>query len=171
MANTYTLIASSTVGSGGAANISFGSIPQTYTDLCIKLSLRESTAGDYVRLAMNINTTAGGVTGKMLYGNGSSALSTDITLYSTVAWGVDRYSATANTFSNVDIYIPKYTSSNYKSFSIDAVEENNATASLMSLSAGLWSYTDAITTLTFTPDTRTGFAQYSTAYLYGIKSS
>jgi hypothetical protein len=39
MANTYTLIASSvTVGSGGAANIEFTSIPATYTDLVSALS-------------------------------------------------------------------------------------------------------------------------------------
>ena len=37
MANTYTLIASLTVGSGGAANIEFTSIPATYTDLLPEL--------------------------------------------------------------------------------------------------------------------------------------
>ena len=46
MANTYTLIASSTVGSGGAANIEFTSIPATYTDLLIKMSARAATGGD-----------------------------------------------------------------------------------------------------------------------------
>ena len=35
---TYTLIASNTVGSGGTASIEFNSIPQTYTDLLIKIS-------------------------------------------------------------------------------------------------------------------------------------
>jgi hypothetical protein len=33
MATTYEIIASVTVGSGGAANIEFTSIPATYTDL------------------------------------------------------------------------------------------------------------------------------------------
>jgi len=40
MANTYTLIASSTVGSGGAATVSFSSITATYTDLCLLASVR-----------------------------------------------------------------------------------------------------------------------------------
>ena len=171
MANTMTLIQSVTVPSGGSSSIDFTSIPSTYTDLCLKTSLRERTSGDYVRLGLNFNGTAASVTGKMLYGNGATASSLNITVYTTVDWGVDRYSATANTFSNVDIYIPNYTSSNYKSFSIDAVEENNATAALMSLSAGLWSNTAAITSLSLIPDSRTTFAQYSTAYLYGVKNS
>ena len=33
MANTYKLIASNTVGSGGSSGIDFTSIPATYTDL------------------------------------------------------------------------------------------------------------------------------------------
>jgi hypothetical protein len=36
MATTYEIIASVTVGSGGAANIEFTSIPATYTDLVLK---------------------------------------------------------------------------------------------------------------------------------------
>ena len=39
MANTYVLISSSTVGSGGAASIDFSSIPATYTDLVLKLCM------------------------------------------------------------------------------------------------------------------------------------
>jgi len=169
MATTYVQIGSTvTVGVGGAASIDFTSIPATYTDLCIKTSLREKTSGDYVRFGLNFNGTAASVTGKMLYGDGASASSLNITVYTTVAWGVDRFSATSNTFSNVDIYIPNYISSNYKSFSIDAVEENNSSATLMSLSAGLWSNTAAITSISLIPDSRTTFAQYSSASLYGI---
>jgi hypothetical protein len=39
MANTYEAIATVTVGSGGAANIEFTSIPGTYTDLINKILL------------------------------------------------------------------------------------------------------------------------------------
>jgi hypothetical protein len=38
MAATYKLIETVTVGSGGAANIEFTSIPQTYTDLKLVIS-------------------------------------------------------------------------------------------------------------------------------------
>ena len=39
------LIQTITVGAGGASTIEFTSIPQTYTDLCIKLSNRQSGTG------------------------------------------------------------------------------------------------------------------------------
>ena len=43
---------------------------------------------------------------------------------------------TASTFSNVEIYIPNYTSSTYKSWSADGVVENNATISAQALIPG-----------------------------------
>jgi hypothetical protein len=50
MATTYTLINSSvTVGSGGAADIEFTSIPATYTDLLLVLSGRGTTGRRYIR--------------------------------------------------------------------------------------------------------------------------
>jgi hypothetical protein len=39
MATTYEIIASVTVGSGGAADIEFTSIPATYTDLVVNYAL------------------------------------------------------------------------------------------------------------------------------------
>jgi hypothetical protein len=54
MANTFELIASSTVGSGGAANIDFTSIPATFTDLClsIHLVLLQMLGDDYLVLTL-----------------------------------------------------------------------------------------------------------------------
>jgi hypothetical protein len=78
--------------------------------------------------------------------------------------------ATASTFNNADLYIPNYAGSNNKSFSIDSVSENNGTAAVASLFAGLWSQTAAITSITLT--SRNGnFDQYSTAYLYGVNNA
>ena len=39
MATAWTAIASTTVGSGGAATVTFSSIPQTYKNLIIKYGL------------------------------------------------------------------------------------------------------------------------------------
>ena len=44
MANTYVLIASSTIGSGGGSSFDFTSIPSTYTDLLVKYSCRQNTS-------------------------------------------------------------------------------------------------------------------------------
>ena len=54
--------------------------------------------------------------------------------------------------------------------SIDTVVENNATANEMSLIAGLWSQTAAITAIGFTPYVGS-CAQYTTAYLYGVSNA
>lgn len=164
--NTFTLIASSTVGSGGAANIDFTSIPATYTDLCIKLSARCSAATSAVKIGFNGSTT--NLSTKYLYGSGSAASSgaaNEIYVYS------NSSSYTASTFGNSEIYIPNYVlSSVNKSVSVEGVSENNATGADMLLAAGLWSTTAAITSIKLVPDSG-NFVQHSTAYLYGIVKS
>ena len=166
MANTYTLIASSTVGSGGAANIDFTSIPATYTDLVLKLSIRtdKATLGDVWLL--KLNTSSANFTARWIEGNGASASSGSSILYGALVGS----SATANTFNNTEIYFPNYAGNTNKSFSVDSVTENNATTAYQDLAAGLWSQTAAITGINISI-TSNNLVQYSTAYLYGIKNS
>jgi len=144
MANTYTLIASSTAGAGGVANIEFTSIPSTYTDLLVKLSLRTEGVGNpYLYCRFNGSTT--GYSNRRIIGDGS-AVSSSAPADAYILVGICNSSdQTSNTFSSHDLYIPNYASSNYKSTSTDAVTENNATAARAVLFAGLWSNTAAIT--------------------------
>ena len=174
---TFTLIMPAVVvGSGGAASIDFTAIPSTYTDLVVKYSLR-STANDSggstpidVRLRLN-GSAAAIYSERMIYGTGSSALSaaTSGTLINWTGTQTNN-SQTVNTFSSNDLYIPNYAGSSNKSLSVDGVQENNATAAASRLTAGLWASTAAITSLTLTPDYG-NFAQYSTAYLYGVSNA
>jgi len=175
MANTYEAIATVTVGSGGAANIEFTSIPGTYTDLVLKTSLRSTnTSGDWDPVKININSSASNFSGVILYGTGSAADSeTPSGQDITVSTYTSNANNTASTFGNIEIYIPNYTStSNAKSISIDGVSENNATAALASLSAKLFNpgTQAAITSIKLLPY-GLNFAQYSTATIYGIKNS
>jgi hypothetical protein len=159
--NTYTAIATVTVGSGGAANIEFTSIPATYTDLLVKLSGRSTSGGE---TAVNLRF-------KSLAGDGSSASSASSTSQPEVFVGrISANTYTASTFGNMEIYIPNYTGSSNKSLSSDSVAENNATTGYNILIAGLWNNTAAITSIAFTV-AGSNFAQYSTATLYGIKNS
>jgi hypothetical protein len=169
MPNTFELIASSTVGSGGAASIDFTSIPSTYTDLILKASLRSANAAVGADLILNINGSSANRTFKKLYGSGSAAGSLNGT--SNVVSNVVGNNATANTFNNFECYIPNYAGSTNKSFSIDEVDENNATQAFSYLTAGLWSQTTTITQLTLSAESAANFLQYSTAYLYGVRSS
>ena len=166
MANTFEAIATVTVGSGGAASIDFSSIPATYTDLQLLISIREETSSSAVAFIKFNNTTANR-SERYLQGNGSSATSGTTSVLQFIAC---QPTDTANTFGNASIYIPNYASSNYKSVSSDSVNENNATAAFSRLVAGLWSDTSAINQITITTDTG-DVAQYSTATLYGIKNS
>jgi hypothetical protein len=167
MATTYTLISSVTVGSGGAASISFTSIPATYTDFVVKGSVRSnrSDGSDWVSITLS---SGGAYTQKTLIGDGSSVL-TD----SGVPTGMvtDGNTATSNTFASFELYLPNYAGSNAKSYSLDSVTENNATGAYAQLFAGLGAGTSAVNSITFTPQYGTAFVQYSTAYLYGISSS
>lgn len=170
MALTYQAIATTTVGSGGASSIDFTSIPQTYTDLYLVCSIRTLRANfvDYPRIKPNNSTT--GISLRALRGSSGGAGSyTDTSLYFLATGNT----ATSNTFGNSAIYIPNYTSSNYKSFSVDAVSENNSTDSYTDLYAALWSNTSAITSLIIDNSYSGGgnFMQYSTATLYGIKNT
>jgi len=169
MANTFELIASSTVGSGGSANIDFTSIPSTYTDLVLKVSGRQGAENAF-DITFNGATTSYVV--RRLQGNGSSASFSDGSGTTTAirVIGIASSGSTANTFGNSEIYIPNYAGSNNKSVSIDAVNEDNAAEAYMNLAAGIRSNTAAINQITITP--RAGsLAEYSTAYLYGIKNS
>ena len=169
MANTFELIASSTVGAGGATTIDFTSIPQTYTDLCLKLSARVNQSSSYgIDVYLLPNGSSSSLTAKRLYGDGSAAGSDSLTQIRGIATSTAQ---TANTFANTEFYIPNYTGSTYKSVSVDGVAENNATNAFELLVAGLWSNTAAITSLTLSVPSTFAFQQYSTAYLYGVKNA
>ena len=171
MATTYEAIATVEVGSGGAANIEFTSIPGTYTDLYILLSTRQSPASTQdTTWIKDINGVTGSFTDRVLRADGASASSfvpSETPLYIGQS---PCANATANTFANHSVYIPNYTSSNNKSISIDSVQETNATTAYMGFTAGLWSNTSVITSIKFEPDSGS-FVEYSTATLYGIKNS
>jgi hypothetical protein len=74
--------------------------------------------------------------------------------------------STANTFSNIEVYVPSYAVSQNKPFSVHtATEYNSADYAQNEVDAMLWSNTAAITSLTLSGLT---FAIGSSFYLYGI---
>jgi hypothetical protein len=178
MANTFKKIQTVTVGSGGSSTISFTSIPQTYTDLKIVFSGRGIRTGQMVDLArITFNgSSAAEYSLKNIYGDYTAAYSSGSSgQTSLIPQGfVPASSATANVFGNNEIYIPNYTSANFKSVSFDIVLENNSSTAnegYLTLTAGLWSNTAAITSITFVPHLGTAFDQYTTATLYGVSNA
>lgn len=177
MANTYTQIGNTvTVGSGGTASITFSSIPSTFTDLCLKISARtnRSDGVGFDNISLQFNGSATGYSMRLIYATGTSALSVNSSsTASTFQYGTSN-AATANTFGNSEVYIPNYAGSTNKSFSSDSVTENNSNASnatIVGLSASLWSNTEAINSIGLTLGAGLSFNQYTTASLYGINNS
>ena len=163
---SFTLIETKTLGTA-AASIEFTSIPQDGTDLLLYVSGRVATGGpDSTKITFNSNTSS--YSSRWLTGNGASASS------GSEAGGVAGYANlvgsadTANTFSNGIIYIPNYTGSTNKSYSGDAVSENNATTAYQSIVAGLWSNTSAITSVKIEAYFGANLAAGSTISLYKI---
>jgi len=172
---TYTLIASSTVGSGGASNINFTSIPNTYTDLLIYYSGRTNNNFNQDWLQIKFNNNSSSYSSKQLIGTGSSVASYNDLLGGGAGFAGTMVgaTATASIFGNGYIYIPNYVSSNNKSWSVDSVNEINAVGSetITNLSAGLWANTTAINQITLASNSSSTIQQHSTAYLYGIIKS
>jgi hypothetical protein len=172
MANTYTLLETITVGAAGAASVTFNSIPQTgYTDLVVKMSARSVTDTPACIALVQFNADTGSnYLYRYIRGNGSAVDSSGANPNTSISLFIIAASnATASTFGNSEMYIPNYTSANYKSVSIDGVSENNATRAEAVLTTGLWSSTAAITSIKLSEGAG-NFAQYSTFSLYGVSA-
>ena len=129
------------------------------------MSVRSTAANFSIYIRPNGSTT--NLSSINLQGNGSAINNfTGTTIQALATSSGD----TASTFGNSEFYIPNYTGSTNKSISSDGVSENNATGAYTRLVAGLWSQTSAITSIDLVPDTG-DFAQYSTAYLYGVSNA
>jgi hypothetical protein len=148
-----------------ASSVTFANIPQTgYTDLKIVFSTRDNNAQPQNGLFVSINGSTANFSNRYLLGSGSAASSGSIARFLGYSSGAG---ATANTFSNGELYFPNYTSANNKSFSSDNVQETNATAAYSVMSAHLWSQTAAITSISLIADSAS-FVAGSTFSLYGI---
>jgi hypothetical protein len=170
MAFTYSKLAESTVGSGGAATIAFNNIPQNYTDLVLKLSHRGSTTSGAGRdsLFASLSFNGGAITPstKFVRATAGGASSTG----GPTGGYVNSSAFTASSFSNTEIYIPNYSGSSLKSYSMDSVTEQNTSGwdTILGMGALLLNSVAAINSISMSLDYG-NFVQYSTATLYGIR--
>jgi hypothetical protein len=151
---TKTLVSTATL-------IEFTSIPQIYTDLFLLASLRSNANDTPNDTYFTFNGIAPSAA-KLLYGTGSDRGPSNSFL--AISNGGNT---TANTFSNISLYIPNYTSSVNKSLSLNSVMETNASFSFQNIAAGLWSNTAAITSVRFLVLVGS-YVAGSTISLYGI---
>lgn len=167
-----TLIETKTLGTA-ASEIEFTNIPQTYTDLVVLSSLRETTGTSNVflgyRLTINGSTS---ISVRMLQGSGTGRGSFTNSAGEFGA-NISGAGSTSNTFGSHTLYITNYASTTTnKSISYDGVMENNATESYQNIAAGLYASNTAITSLSIRGVDAGGIqrnlAVGSTVSLYGI---
>jgi hypothetical protein len=172
MPSTYTLIASNVLGSS-AASVTFSAIPSTYTDLVLRTSIRSDRAAGFDNIDIRFNgDSATNYSRTIISGDGSSASSSRTSSASN--WDaaiVDGNTATSNTFSNGELYIPNYTSTSSRAGSYFGAQEDNSATAYIRGNAYLYRGSSAISSIAMTPSNGTNWLSGSSFYLYGIKSS
>ena len=168
--NSFFSIDTVTVGSGGAASVTFSSIPQTYTHLQIRGILR----GDRVVTDSEFNIRINGDSGTNysyhnLTGDGASATSGGTANGTDANIGFNPgASETASIFGVMIIDFLDYANTNkYKTWRSLVGYDGNGNGRVR-LGSGNWRSTNAITSITFNPSAN-NFTEYSSFALYGIK--
>ena len=172
-ATSFESIATVSVGSGGAANVEFTSIPSTYTHLQVRaIAKAAATANDAaydLRLSFNGNTTGADYNEHYLFGNGSS-VGAGVNTNNRII-GTSMGSGNANMFA-VNLYdILDYANTNkYKTVRTLCGWDANGSGQVTFMSQ-VWMKTDAITSIKVDFNTGPSFGQYSHFALYGIRGA
>ena len=177
MPNNYILLETIAL-TQSAASVTFDNLPTSgYTDLKLVFSTRCTTVGLYgggyqqaVFGRFNGSTTS--YSNRWIQAEGGTSVNSGTDYFTSgttyaVFGSTDPSDWTTNTFGNGEVYIPNYRGGQNKSFSTDAVGENNGSFGTLIMNAGLWSNTAAITSIVFSLPSGS-FAAGSTFSLYGI---
>jgi hypothetical protein len=140
------LIESKTVTTGVSA-VEFTSIPQDGTDLVVKVSNVYTTA--YGNLSIQFNNVTTNYSGRFLQGRpaGPNVVADTNPLAASLQIHANANDTSGIIPGSIDVYIPNYTASQNKSVSADSVVERNNAETYLTITAGLWSNTAAITSL------------------------
>jgi hypothetical protein len=168
MAATLKLISSTTLTSTG--NVTFSSIPQTYTDLFLILNIR-TNIGSYIDDAFITFNTSATESSTSLYRTATNTLSS-ATAASLFLRGVaSGSSATASTYGTAELYIPRYSNTSYTKqfFAWGGGETNDSSLTQTSMNGYTRNSTGAITSITITCNGTPVAGSYFA--LYGISNT
>jgi hypothetical protein len=165
-------IATVTVGSGGAADIQFTSIPGTYQHLQLRMKLRSDRSAQTLdSLRVQVNGATGSVySWHELSGSGSAAGADASSSTTNMALSyVSGANATTSVFGVAVIDVLDYTDTNkYSTFRSLSGMDNNGSG-YVALYSGLYQATTAITSIKLDQFGGSNWVQYSHAALYGIR--
>lgn len=165
---TYVPLANVTLGAT-TGSVTFSSISQSYKDLVIVITARQTASytGNQLKFIYN-GDTGTNYSEVTIQGNGSTASSgSDANINFGFLGGTPSANAAAGLFGNMVISIFDYSVTNKHKTSLS--RSNNANAEVLSV-AMRWASTSALNTITIYPDTNTGssFVAGSSFTLYGI---
>jgi hypothetical protein len=170
----YESIATTTLGSS-ASNITFSSIPSTYTHLQLRgivRSDRSAVALDSLNIQLN-GITSGSYTDHWLQGDGSSASSgaeganvTTMTFYRTPGAG-----AGSNMFGAFVIDILDYANTNKNKTLRGLIGTDLNGSGIVSLGSGLYNSTSAVSSIKLYPGASSNWVANTQIALYGIKGA
>jgi len=164
MPATYEPIATQTLGSA-AADITFSSIPATYTDLRLVFTCPTTTSNAGVRIRLNSDSGTN-YSFTQLFGNGTSATSARSTSVSYL-YLIDVYT-TQPVFGSMDLF--SYAGSTFKTSLLERSMDRNGVGTV-GRNVGLWQSTSAVTSVYIFNDSAINFPIGTTATLYGIKNA
>jgi hypothetical protein len=162
--NSYESIASTIVGSGGSATITFSSIPSTYQHLQIRAIGKTSASAQEILFQFN-SDTGSNYNSHQMYGDGASAVA-NAKGTSTNGW-VTYWENTQ--FGSVVFDILDYSNANKNTTTRSLGGHDLNGSGYVLFRSGLWINTAAITSITLFPSASQSFAQYSSFALYGIR--
>ena len=169
-AGDYESIATVTVGGGGAASVTFSSIPATYAHLQVRGIARKVSASYDQLYISSINGGGSAYSNHQLYTDGATVTAANAFNISQMSMGaISGSTQTSGIFGVAIIDILDYANtSKYKTFrSLSGVDGNGS--GYLWYASGLWQNTAAITSFSLTASVN--FDQYSTFALYGIKGA
>jgi len=167
---SYESISTITVGGGGSTNVTFSSIPATYKHLQLRLNVRTDRAVAVDSYSLEFNgISSNQYVAHFVTGSGSAASAgNELNANSGTCAYLSGNSASANLFGGAITDILDYTStSKYKVCRSLGGTDQNGSGNIMFASM-MWQNTAAITSIKFLCG-GTGFTQYSSFALYGIK--
>jgi hypothetical protein len=163
-------ISTVTVGSGGAASVTFSSIPSTYTHLQIRAHGMLTATSAAISFRVGTGGTPDLTTSNYYYhrlsGNGASATAGAGADILQSAW-VTGNSSTANPEVFITDILDYKNTNKYKTLRMLSGVDNNGSGEI-DLTSGLWKNTAAIDTIQLVPNTG-NFAEFALFALYGIK--
>lgn len=164
---TYTLIQEQVLASA-ASSVTFTSIPQTYKDLVLEMTVTTTSPGNAVTLAPN-SLTYSSVSSTYVNGDGSAARSgrqTTSMTSSTAIAGFNQYlPQSASTYATINVNIQSY--ANTSVFKTALVRYGYASGEVGGL-VSLWQTFSGITALTIGVFSSGSLAAGSTFRLYGL---